>query len=143
MNLANSASDPESDTRSDPPAGFPPARQRPPVALVGSGRPGEGPAAIGLTVEVEDPDRPDVDFAANLEALLDFVEQARLEVTFFVDHRWVVANPSLARRIASIASGIGLSLRSVFPIAEPANIEAELGHRLAQVQAVLAGASVN
>ena len=59
-----------------------------------------------LTFDAEHPDRPDASAGA-AERILDVLEDAGARATFFLQSRWAMANPDLARRIADAGHLVG------------------------------------
>ena len=61
---------------------------------------------IALTFDAEHPDRPGAT-PGTAERILDELERAAVRATFFVQSRWAMANPALARRIATDGHLVG------------------------------------
>jgi peptidoglycan/xylan/chitin deacetylase (PgdA/CDA1 family) len=59
-----------------------------------------------LTFDAEHPDRPNAS-AGGAERILDVLEDAGARATFFLQSRWAMANPDLARRIADAGHLVG------------------------------------
>ena len=59
-----------------------------------------------LTFDAEHPDRPKGSPGA-AERILDVLEEAGARATFFLQSRWAMANPDLARRIADAGHLVG------------------------------------
>jgi peptidoglycan-N-acetylglucosamine deacetylase len=59
-----------------------------------------------LTFDAEHPDRPDASPGA-AERILDLLEESGTRATFFLQSRWAMANPDLARRIADAGHLVG------------------------------------
>lgn len=81
----------------------------------GRGNGGEGPLSVmgsrsslsvALTIDAEHPDRGGW-AAGNCESMLATLNEFRVKATFFLQGRWVSANPALARRIAADGHLIG------------------------------------
>ena len=65
-----------------------------------------GPYRVALTFDAEHPDRSWCP-PGNLEAILDALAAAQARATFFVQGRWALSQPALARRIADDGHLIG------------------------------------
>jgi len=61
---------------------------------------------MALTFDAEHPDRPGASAGA-AERILDVLEDAGARATFFLQSRWAMANPDLARRIADAGHLVG------------------------------------
>jgi len=61
---------------------------------------------VALTFDAEHPDRPNAPPDA-AERILDALREAGVRATFFVQSRWAMANPDLARRIADDGHLVG------------------------------------
>ena len=65
----------------------------------------DGPR-VALTFDAEHPDRPSAG-PGTTERILDALSDAHVRATFFVQSRWAMANPGLARRIADDGHLVG------------------------------------
>jgi peptidoglycan/xylan/chitin deacetylase (PgdA/CDA1 family) len=61
---------------------------------------------VALTFDAEHPDRPNAPTDAPVR-ILDALAEAGVRATFFVQSRWAMANPELARRIANDGHLVG------------------------------------
>lgn len=71
-------------------------------------RTGRGPGArVAITFDVEDPDLPWHNAPSSVTTILDVLAQAGVRATFFLQGRWVDANPEIARAVADAGHAVG------------------------------------
>ena len=72
-----------------------------------SGRTGRGRGArVALTFDVEDPDLPWYNAPSSVTTILDVLARSGVRATFFLQGRWVDANPEIARAVADAGHAI-------------------------------------